>query len=117
MLGFAPVRTFDVFLNKKRLCIAGIDNDCVLTAMVDYVSGKGRGLHLTVGGLDTVADEHVTWRDLDLHVGDEVRIRIANRKQSDPPVERFPRDKTKELESKKRYVREYAKELGWEIKE
>jgi hypothetical protein len=111
------MRTFEVFLNRKRLCVAGIDADCVLSAIVDYVSGKRGRLHLSVGGLDTLAEEHVRWQDRNLRVGDEIRIRIANRKQVDPPVKRFPRDKSKELESKKSYVRHYAKELGWEIRE
>ena len=111
------MRAFEVFLNKKRLCVAGIDADCVLTAIIDYVSGKRGRLHLHVGGLDTSAEEHIRWQDRHLRVGDEIRIRIANRKRTDAPVKRFPRDPSKELEAQKRYVREYAKRLGWEIKE
>jgi len=111
------MRTFEVFLNGKRLCVAGIDADCVLTAIVDYVSGKRGRLHLSVGGLDASAEEHVRWQDRHVRVGDEIRIRIANRKQADSPGKRFPRDPSKELESQKRYVREYAKKLGWEIRE
>jgi hypothetical protein len=111
------MRTFEVFLNRKRLCVAGIDADCVLTAIVDYVSGKRGRLHLGVGGLDTSAEEHVRWQERHLRVGDEIRIRIANRKQADSPVKRFRRDPSKELEAQKRYVREYAKKLGWGIRE
>jgi len=55
------MRTFEVFLNKKRLCIAGIDADCVLSAIVNYVSIKTARFHLSVGGLNTVKDEHVRW--------------------------------------------------------
>jgi|HubBroStandDraft_6_1064221.scaffolds.fasta_scaffold217439_2 hypothetical protein len=111
------MRTFEVYLNKKRLCVAGIDAACVLTAMVDYVSGKTRRLQLQVAGLNSATREHVEWQNRTLRVGDEIRIRIANRKQVDPPIKRFPRDQSKELESKKRYVRHCAKELGWEIRE
>jgi hypothetical protein len=111
------MRTFEVYLNKKKLCVAGIDADCVLSTIVDYVSRKPGRLHLHVGGLNTSTDEHVRWQDRNLRVGDEIRIRIANRKRADPPTKRFPRDPSKELESKKRYVRHYAKELGWEIRE
>ncbi|MGB6899997.1 MAG: hypothetical protein WBE12_15470 [Candidatus Acidiferrum sp.] len=111
------MRTFEVFLNEKRLCIAGIDGDCVLSAIVNYVSIKRARSNLTVGGLNTVKDEHVRWVNRHLRVGDEIRIRIAKRSWADRPVERFPRDRSKEVESMKRYVREYAKQLGWEIKE
>ena len=43
---------YEVFLNDKRLCLAGIDGDGVLNAILSY----GRGgqvdhLHITVGGL------------------------------------------------------------------
>jgi hypothetical protein len=110
------MRTFEVFLNKKRLCIAGIDADCVLSAIVDHVS-KRRRLHLVLGGLDTSAGEHVRWVDRHLRVGDEIRIRIAEGSKADRPVKRFLRDRSAEVESKKNYVREYAKQLGWEIKE
>ena len=64
-----------------------------------------------------MAEEHIRWQDRHLRVGDEIRIRIANRKHADAPVKRFPRDPSKELEAQKRYVREYAKRLDWEIKE
>jgi hypothetical protein len=73
------MRTFEVHLNKKKLCVAGIDADCVLTAIIDYVSGKRGRFQLSVGGLDTSAEEHIRWQDRNLRVGDEIRIRIANR--------------------------------------
>ncbi len=111
------MRTFEVFLNKKRLCVAGIEGDCVLSAIVNYVSIKRARSNLIVGGLNTVKDEHVRWVNHDLRVGDEIRIRIVKRSRADKPVERFPRDRSIEVEPMKRHVREYAKQLGWEIKE
>ena len=111
------MRTFEVFLNKKRLCVAGIDADCVLSAIINYVSINRDRSHLTVGGLNAENDEHVRWVNHPLRVGDEIRIRISKRARADKPGELFPRDRSKERESMKRYVREYAKQLGWEIKE
>ena len=115
------MRTFEVFLNRKRLCIAGIEADCVLSAIINYVSIKRDRKRdrsgLTVGGLNTEKDEHVRWVNRSLRVGDEIRIRIAKRTRADKAVERIPRDRAKDMESMKRYVREYAKQLGWEIKE
>jgi len=111
------MRTFEVYLNKRRLCVAGIDADCVLSTSVDFVSGKTGGLHLHVAGLNSSSHEHVKWQDRSLRIGDEIRIRIANRKSADAPTKRIPRDPVKELESQKHYVREMAKRLGWEIRE
>ena len=110
------MRTFKISVNKKLVCTAGLDGDCVLSAIIDHVS-KWRRLHLSVGGLNTLAGEHVRWVDRNLRVGDEIRIRIANAGRADKPVKRFPRDPSKERESMKRYVRQYAKQLGWKIKE
>ena len=112
------MRTFEVYLNKKRLCVAGIDADCVLTTIVNYVSiNRKRSLGLSVGGLDTSMGEHVRWQNRALRLGDEIRVRIVERKSADTPSKRLPRDPKAELKSQKRYVRKLAKKLGWKIKE
>jgi hypothetical protein len=111
------MRTFEVYLNKKKLCVAGIEDDCVLTAIIDYASRDRRRVHLEVGGLDSSTQHHVRWQDRKLRVGEEIRIRIANGNRADAPTKRFPHDPSQEFESKKRFVRHYAKELGWDIRE
>ncbi len=111
------MRTFEVFLNKKRLCVAGIDQDCVLTAMVDYVTRDEDRLELTVGGLNCSTNEHVRWSNRRLRVGDEICILIGERKSADRPTKRFPSNPAKDLEARKNYVREMAKKLGWELRE
>jgi hypothetical protein len=110
------MRTFEVYLNKKRLCVAGIDADCVLTTIIDYVSIRRR-LSLSVGGLNASVGEHVRWQNRALRLGDEIRVRIGERKSADTPSKRFPRDPKAELKSQKRYVRRLAKKLGWKINE
>ena len=46
------MRAFKVELNGKRLCVAGIGGDGVLSTMVDYIgNGRRKRLHLRVGGL------------------------------------------------------------------
>jgi len=46
------MRAFEVHLNGKRLCVAGIGEDGVLTAIITDVARKdGNDLDLTVGGL------------------------------------------------------------------
>jgi len=112
------MRAFEVYLNKKRLCVAGLDADCVLATIISCVSIKRRHrLGLSVGGLDTSRGEHVRWQNRALRLGDEIRVRIVERKSADVPSERSPRDPKAELKSEKRYVRKIAKKLGWSIKE
>src|SRR5260370_39359023 len=54
------MRAFQVYLNGKRLCVAGIGDDGVLNVMVDWVAGNGHAdLFLRVGGLIGSTDEHL----------------------------------------------------------
>ena len=64
-----------------------------------------------------ILGEHVRWQNRALRLGDEVRVRIVEKKSADTPSNRFPRDPAAELESQKRYVRKMAKKLGWSVKE
>ncbi len=111
------MRAFDVYLNQKKLCRAGIGDDGVLTAIVDWVTGKDRGdLFLEVGGLISPQNEHVHWvRQRSLRVGDRIQVRIVETNSIDKPTKRYRTDPAAELKAKKRYVRSMAKELGWKI--
>jgi len=66
------MRAFDVSLNGKKLCRAGIGDDGVLTTIVNWVTRKNTGdLFLEVGGLVSTVDEHVSWvKQNPLQVGD-----------------------------------------------
>src|SRR5690348_8439682 len=110
------MRAFEVYLNGKRLCLAGIGNDVVLTAIANWVVGQGRrDMWLSVGGLISPADEHVRWPNWKLRVGDEVKIKICETASADKPKIRYRRDPGKELKDQKKYVRTMAKHLGWKI--
>jgi hypothetical protein len=110
------MRTFAVYLNGKRLCLAGIGNDGVLTAIVNWVVGRGRrDMWLSVGGLISTTDEHVRWSNAKLHVGDQIKIKIRETASADDPKTRYPRDPDKELKAQKKYVRTMARRLGWKI--
>jgi hypothetical protein len=118
---------FHVYLNGKKMSTAGVGELGVLTALVSCVRRKGerrrikkpdrveQEITLDVGGLITPTDEHVRWLDCKLKVGDEVRIRIVDNAPSERPHSREKRDRSKELRSQKRYVREMAKRFGWKI--
>jgi hypothetical protein len=113
------MRAFEVFTNGKRLCLAGIGDDGVLTVMVSLAVKKGRGiddLRLDVGGLISPVHENVRWTNEHLNVGDEVTVRIVEVSTPDAPNERERSNPADDLEKKKEYVRAMAKEFGWKIR-
>ena len=111
----ALMRAFEICVNRKRLCLAGVSDASVLTAIIDYVGRDKERLHLHVGGLLIPQEEHVRWQDRDLAVGDEIRIRIMESDKVDAPTKRFPRDPKRDIQAQKRYVRTMAKKFGWKI--
>jgi hypothetical protein len=108
---------FDVYLNQKKLCRAGIGDDGVLTTIVNWVTGKDRSdLFLEAGGLVSPRDEHVNWvRQKRLRVGDRIQVKIVEANVVDKPSKRYRIHPTERLNAKKRYVRAMARELGWKI--
>ena len=122
------MRAFVLYLNGKKLCTAGVGDQGVLTAIVDWVRRKGprtlsrrsdnveEELGVSLEGLITRTGEHVRWRRQRLDVGDEVRIKIVETESVDKPAHREKRDRRKELRQQKTYVREMAKKLGWTIR-
>jgi|HubBroStandDraft_6_1064221.scaffolds.fasta_scaffold103713_3 hypothetical protein len=110
------MRAFELYLNDKRLCLAGIGHDGVLTAIVNHVVGHGHNeMFLDIGGLDGEADEFVDWKHRSLKVGDEVRVKIVEAPSVDRPKKRRRRDRREELKREKFHVRAMAKEFGWKI--
>jgi len=84
------MRAFEIYVNGERLCLAGVSDASVLTAIMDYVGRDKERLHLHVGGLLIPQEEHVRWQDRDLAVGDEIRIRIVESDKVDAPTKRYP---------------------------
>jgi hypothetical protein len=83
------MRAFEITVNGKTLCVAGVGDEGVLSAVVDWtVSPKQGDLSLTVGGL-IGSSEHVSWiRREPLALGDEVRVRIVEVSQADEATHR-----------------------------
>ena len=119
---------FHVYLNDKKVSTAGVGDRGVLGAHVSWVrrtdehrltkhpGSVEEELRLEVGGLIVPADEHVCWVDRKLKIGDEVRIVVAEEATVDRPRTRKRRDRSEELRSQKRYVKQMAKKLGWKLK-
>ena len=88
---------FEVFLNGRKLCLAGVGKVGVLTAHVTYAGTKnsvGRKRKseeeriadlpwLHVGGLAN--GQHVRWvkHPFHLEIGDEIRVKIKDTKKFD----------------------------------
>jgi hypothetical protein len=110
------MRAFEVSLNGKRFCLAGIGNDGVLTANVTYVPvRKRRETRIYIGGLILPQDEHVFWKQSTLRVGDELRIKIVEKGSVDLPRTRLPRDPAAEAKAEKRHLRKLAKKFRWKL--
>ena len=110
------MRAFEVYSNDRKLCLAGVGEDGVLTAIVNWVAKKGTGdLFLTVGGLVSPVSEHVSWVKEDLHVGDVITVKIVEASSTDTPRERTRTNPADDLKYQKSYVRAMAKKLGWKI--
>jgi hypothetical protein len=109
------MRALNVSLNGKKLCVAGVGDRGVLSAIVNWVSGRrGEDLFLQVGGLAN--EVHVDWvSQKTLRVGDEIRVRIVDTESADKPTQERRIHPAETLKAKKRYVRAIAKELGWKI--
>jgi intein/homing endonuclease len=95
-----------VYLNRKKLTVAGTDDLCVLNAIVNAVGelgestervGKRRNadLWLSVGGLTRrpqgAEDEHLRWiRHKRLRVGDRITVQVVRTDRPNKPTASTP---------------------------
>ena len=95
-----------VYLNRKKLTVAGTNDLCVLNAIVNAVGelgestarvGKRRNadLWLSVGGLTRrpkgTEDEHLRWiRHKRLRVGDKITVQVVRTDRPDKPTGSTP---------------------------
>jgi hypothetical protein len=111
---------FEVHLNGKKVCTAGLSGDGVLSAHLSWVrrkaSRRAPRLSLHVGGLDSSTWEHLVWHEaLPVQIGDEVRIKVSTVARIDAPSARKKPDAVADLRARKSYVRKMARELGWKL--
>lgn len=91
-----------VYLNRKKLTVAGADDLCVLNAIVNAVGRLGKStaptgkrqscdLWLSVGGLTRrskgMKDEHLRWIGMKrLQVGDKITVQVVRTDHPDEHV-------------------------------
>ena len=105
---------FDVFLNDRKVCRAGVGDDGVLSAIVSWARLTGPAAktarrlkspldetRLHIGGL--AENTHRNWTNRNLKAGDRVTIAIATARSFDPPVRATPRDPRAEERQQRRY--------------
>ncbi len=111
------MKTFEVLLNGKKLCTAGVGDHGVLTAIVssrDCERGKGE-TRLEVGGYVESTGEHIRWQSRRVRAGDDVRIRIAESELASKPSRRERADPTLIAKAEEKYLEKAAARLGWKI--
>jgi hypothetical protein len=85
---------FQVAINGRPVCTAGIGASGVLTAIVNWVGTFGEGdFRLSIGGLSSSTNEHLTYPAPAIGVGDEITVRVveADASKVNLPIEHRPR--------------------------
>lgn len=98
------MKCFEVTINGKKVCTAGVGDDGVLTAILALVQrqtvsdgtredqdAESESLDVRVGGIANVesgVSEHVEWLHQNLSVGDEITIKIIESSECNEPLSR-----------------------------
>jgi hypothetical protein len=106
------MKAFEVFINGHRLCLAGVGDDGVLHAIVNWVGGPDReDISLSIGGLDSVTDEHLRWKAPTIGVGTEVLVRVVETTSVDPPNERVRSSMPTTLDQYRECLRDFSERM------
>jgi hypothetical protein len=85
---------FEVYLNGEKLCTAGLGDLGVVSAILgwrgtqpykDGTAPEGPALDFSVRDLTSPAAEHVEWAHPEVHLNDEIRIRLVESTLVDEP--------------------------------
>jgi hypothetical protein len=93
------MRAFEIRLNGKRLCIAGMEEGTLLCSVACAENRKGRGdVGLGMTGTSFLKEEVFRWQHRTLRMNDVVRIKIVETDKIDKPKllqKSFPKKKSK----------------------
>ena len=110
------MRAYEVFLNGKRLCVAGV-RDGYVSAYITYRS-EPQATWLDVMGLDNRKKQSVRWAAANLRSGDEIVLKVVDRKSVDKSTTIRRLDEKKDFAvSLKRWVRAEVRKLAREVRE
>jgi flagellar basal body L-ring protein FlgH len=117
-----PMIAFEIQLNGQKLCLAGVGDSGVLSAIVTWAATamatgtRNESLFLDIGGLINPRGERVSWTDQKpLATGDVIQVKIIEADSVDQHQVRDPRDEARFRQAREDQVRRMAKELGWKI--
>ena len=107
---------FDVYLNGRKICRAGVGEDGVLTTIITWARLTGAAArvarrlgqpaeetNLQVGGL--AGDTHRRWAARNLKSGDRVTVAVVKADTIDAPIREQPRDPRLQKRQEQRYYR------------
>jgi len=109
------MRAYEIFINGEPLCVAGTSKGYVSACVTDR--SEQTATWIDVMGLNDENKLYVRWAQRDLNPGDEILIRIVDRKTVDKPKTIRRHDEERDLASMKRYVRRMAESFGRDIQE
>src|SRR5688572_12027910 len=110
---------FEVYVNGKPVCRAGLENFGVMSAVLNRVKRNPKNhpkltdptafeeeLGFSVGGLilDGAGDEHVDYTLPAIQHGDEITIKVVDSDKFDPPTKVRRVNKAAIREEKRRYL-------------
>jgi type II secretory pathway component PulL len=108
------MRAFEIHVNGKKLCVAGLAEGASLFSVTCTENKHGRGsVGLSMNGM-LPTQETVSWQNRTLRMDDEVMLKIIESSKADKynVLQKAPRDAR---HYEKKYVRRMAKEFGWTI--
>jgi hypothetical protein len=114
---------FEVFLNDRRLCLAGVGEHGLLSQFLSwdslspsdrapYQKGQPPQLGLLVNGRVSAGGETLHWfeNDVPLAIGDEVRVRIIESDRADDPTRTTVREQRESARETRRRLYEALKQ-------
>src|SRR5665213_2700727 len=108
------MRAFKIYVNGKKLCVAGVEEGQLHFSIGCAENKHGRGeVGLNMTGY-LLTQKTIRWQLLSLQMNDQVLIKIVETKTADKfeVLQKAPKDSRK---YEKAYVRRMAKEFGWTI--
>jgi len=78
---------FEVWLNGKRVCVAGVGADGVLTTTMYGIvkEGAAQSVRVNVGGVDHSSEKRLAWLSQGLGLGDSLMVKVVDLAECDEP--------------------------------